>query len=113
MCDELTEKDNEAFLAREAEAGRLSRRDFGVMAGGAALMAALPIPANAADVVTSHVTVKTPDGEADCFLAHPASGKAPGFIIWPDIVGLRPAFEAMGKKTVYIGLSTTPIFQKG
>lgn len=100
MCDELTEKDNEAFLAR---VGKLSRRDFGVMAGSAALMAALPLPANAADVVTSHVTVKTPDGEADCFLAHPASGKAPGFIIWPDIIGLRPAFEAMGKRLAQSG----------
>lgn len=103
MCDELTENDNEAFLAREAEAGRLSRRDFGVMAGGAALMAALPIPANAADVMTSHVTIKTPDGEADCFFAHPASGKVPGFIIWPDIIGLRPAFEAMGKRLAQSG----------
>lgn len=101
MCDELTEKDNEAFLATPA--GQLSRRDFGVMAGSAALMAALPLPANAADVVTSYVTVKTPDGEADCFFAHPTSGKAPGFILWPDIKGLRPAFEAMGKRLAQSG----------
>lgn len=104
MCDELTEKDNEAFLARK---GNLSRRDFGVMAGSAALSTTmamtLPISANAADVVTSHVTIKTPDGEADCFLAHPASGKAPGFIIWPDIIGLRPAFEMMGKRLAQSG----------
>lgn len=103
MCDELTERDNEAFLAREKSAGRLSRRDFGIMAGGATLAMTLPIPANAADVVTSHVMIETPDGMADCFYAHPASGKAPAFLIWPDIKGLRPAFELMGKRLAQSG----------
>lgn len=103
MCDELTERDNAAFLAREAGAGRLTRRDFSVLAGGAVLAMALPVPANAAEVVTSNVTVKTPDGEADCFFARPATGKVPGFIIWPDIVGLRPAFELMGKRLAQSG----------
>lgn len=115
MCDELTERDNEAFLARERAAGRLTRRDFSVMVGGAALAMALPVPAGAADIVTSNVTVKTPDGEADCFLAHPASGKAPGFIIWPDIVGLRPAFEQMGKRLAQSGhavLVVNPYYRK-
>lgn len=103
MCDELTERDNADFLAREARAGRLTRRDFSVLAGGAVLAMALPVPANAAEVVTSNVTVKTPDGEADCFFARPAAGKVPGFIIWPDIVGLRPAFELMGKRLAQSG----------
>lgn len=103
MCDELTERDNEAFLARETREGRLTRRDFSVLAGGAALAMALPVPAHAAEVVTSNVMVKTPDGEADCFFARPATGKAPGFIIWPDIVGLRPAFELMGKRLAQSG----------
>lgn len=103
MCDELTEQDNEAFLARARREGQLSRRDFSVLVGGAALAMALPVPANAAEVITSSVTVKTPDGEADCFFARPATGKAPGFIIWPDIVGLRPAFELMGKRLAQSG----------
>lgn len=105
MCDELTERDNEAFLAQARREGRLSRRDFAVMAGGTALAMALPAPANAAEVITSSVVVKTPDGEADCFFARPAQGKAPGFLIWPDIMGLRPAFEFMAKRLAQSGFS--------
>lgn len=103
MCDELTERDNEAFLAQEKQDGRLTRRDFSVLAGGAALAMALPVPANAAEVVTSNVTVMTPDGEADCFFAHPATGKAPGFLMWTDIMGLRPAFEQMAERLAQSG----------
>ena len=42
--------------------------------------------------------MQTPDGEADCYFAHPQSGRHPGVIVWPDILGLRPAFRAMGDR---------------
>ena len=38
----------------------------------------LPQVANAAAVTESDVNVKTPDGTADCYFVHPASGTAPG-----------------------------------
>lgn len=100
MCDELTEKDNDAFLAKQEH---LSRRELGVMAGGAALAMSLPLPANAAEVTQTHITIETADGVADCYFAHPSSGKAPAFLIWPDIKGLRPAFELMGKRLAQSG----------
>jgi len=65
----------------------------------------LPQVANAAAVTESDVTVTTPDGSADCYFVHPASGTAPGVLIWPDIFGLRPAFRQMGKRLAESGYS--------
>ena len=47
----------------------------------------------------------TPDGTADCYFVHPASGTAPGVLVWPDIFGLRPAFRQMGKRLAESGYS--------
>src|SRR3977135_3505239 len=60
---------------------------------------------NAFAVTESEVTVKTPDGSADCYFVHPASGTAPGVLVWPDIFGLRPAFRQMGKRLAESGYS--------
>jgi carboxymethylenebutenolidase len=65
----------------------------------------LPKVANAAAVAESDVTVTTPDGSADCYFVHPASGAAPGVLMWPDIFGLRPAFRQMGKRLAESGYS--------
>jgi carboxymethylenebutenolidase len=51
------------------------------------------------------VTVKTPDGTADCYFVHPTSGTAPGVLVWPDIFGLRPALRQMGKRLAESGYS--------
>jgi len=65
----------------------------------------LPEAANAVAVTESDVTVTTPDGSADCYFVHPASGSAAGVLIWPDIFGLRPAFRQMGKRLAESGYS--------
>src|SRR5579871_6218333 len=84
--------------------GLVTRRQFGVLvAAGVALM--LPGVANAAEVTESEVTIMTPDGSADCYFVHPASGTAPGVLMWPDIFGLRPAFRQMGKRLAESGYS--------
>jgi carboxymethylenebutenolidase len=49
------------------------------------------------------VTITTPDGKADCYFVHPASGTAPGVLVWPDIFGLRPAFRQMGRRLAESG----------
>lgn len=100
MCDEDTVRENENYLKK---ARPLSRRQFNVAAAGAALMALLPRAANALDVTESEVNVRTPDGVADSYFVHPSSGKHPAVLIWPDIVGLRPAFRAMGKRLAESG----------
>ncbi len=82
----------------------MTRKQFGIMLGaGIAMM--LPEVANAAAVTESEVTITTPDGAADCYFVHPATGTAPGVLIWPDIFGLRPAFRQMGKRLAESGYS--------
>jgi carboxymethylenebutenolidase len=72
---------------------------------GAGIAMMLPKVANAAAVTESEVTIKTPDGTADCYFVHPAAGTAPGVLVWPDIFGLRPAFRQMGKRLAESGYS--------
>ncbi len=99
MCDQdHFENDRQEYEA----AGLVTRKQFGVMLGaGIAMM--LPRVANAADVTEADVTVTTPDGAADCYFVHPASGAAAGVLMWPDIFGLRPAFRQMGKRLAESG----------
>jgi carboxymethylenebutenolidase len=65
----------------------------------------LPRVANAVAVTESEVNVTTPDGTADCYFVHPATGTAAGVLVWPDIFGLRPAFRQMGKRLAQSGYS--------
>jgi carboxymethylenebutenolidase len=101
MCDQdQYEKDRQEFEAR----GLVTRRQFGVLLGaGMAMM--LPRVVNAVAVTDADVTVTTPDGTADCYFVHPASGTAAGVLLWPDIFGLRPAMRQMGKRLAESGYS--------
>src|SRR2546423_487065 len=101
MCDQdHFEDDRLEFEAR----GLVTRKQFGVMLGAGVAML-LPRVANAVTVTESEVNITTPDGTADCYFAHPASGTAPAVLVWPDIFGLRPAFRQMGKRLAESGYS--------
>ncbi|MDT8399133.1 MAG: dienelactone hydrolase family protein [Pseudomonadales bacterium] len=102
MCDQDTLQDNNEYLRKT---GGLSRRQFSKLTAGAGLAMLLPRAANAQDVTESEVQVSTPDGVADAYFVHPASGRHPGVIIWPDILGLRPAFRLMGRRLAESGYS--------
>ena len=113
MCDEYTIKDAKEYLART---GQLTRRDFGKLSAGAGLALMLPKVANAADVTGMDINITTPDGTADCYFVHPAKGKFPGVLMWPDIFGLRPAFKAMAKRLAESGYSVlvvNPYYRSG
>ena len=101
MCDELTQKDVEDFLERSG----VTRREFGKLSAAAGLAMMWPPVAHAQDVTETDVEVTTPDGVADCYLVHPAAGEHPAVLVWPDILGLRPAFRAMGKRLAQSGYS--------
>ena len=101
MCDDLTNKDVEDYLKRHG----LTRRQFSIAGAGVAISLLLPPVANALDVVEQDVTIETPDGEADCYFVHPAEGRHAAVIVWPDIVSIRPAFRAMGKRLAESGYS--------
>jgi carboxymethylenebutenolidase len=98
MCDEHFEDDLTKYLAPG-----MTRRQFGALSVGAGIAMLLPRAADALDVTDADVTVKMPDGTADCYFVHPASGTAPGVLMWPDIFGLRPAFRQMGKRLAESG----------
>ena len=82
----------------------LPRRDF-VTASMAAGLAAVTGSAAGLPVTETDVEIKTPDGTCDAYFVHPASGTAPGVLIWPDIFGLRPAFRQMGRRLAESGYS--------
>ncbi len=98
MCDLHTLEDD-----KKAARKGFTRRQFNTFTSAAALAMVLPSPANAQDVVEHEVEVTTPDGVADCYFVHPASGTHPAVIVWPDILGLRPTFRMMGKRLAESG----------
>jgi carboxymethylenebutenolidase len=101
MCDQdHFEDDRQEFEAR----GLVTRRQFGVLLGAGMVMM-LPKVANAVTVTDGEVTITTPDGTCDAYFVHPASGTAPGVLLWPDIFGLRPAMRQMGKRLAESGYS--------
>jgi carboxymethylenebutenolidase len=59
----------------------------------------------AVDVKEEEVNIRTPDGTADAYFVHPATGTGAGVLVWPDILGLRPAFRTMGKRLAQEGYS--------
>ena len=92
---------------------RLSRRKFGLMTvatAGVATGAVAQTKAHEADV-----TVKTSDGSCDAVLFHPTGqGRWPAVLIWPDIMGLRPAFRDMGRRLAaegYVVLVPNPFYR--
>jgi carboxymethylenebutenolidase len=99
MCDDLTEADN----------AKLTRRDFGTMAGAAAIAALIPAPADAKPVKGRDVTFATPDGTADGYFVAPASGKHPAVLIWPDIMGIRPAARQVADRLAQSGYAVLTI----
>jgi len=101
MCDQDHFEDDKL----EFEAKNLvTRRQFGVLLGaGVAMM--LPRVLDAVTVTDGDVTITTPDGSCDSYFVHPASGTAPGVLLWPDIFGRRPAMHQMAKRLAESGFS--------
>ncbi|MBX7481585.1 dienelactone hydrolase family protein [Qipengyuania qiaonensis] len=95
MCDEQ-------MLARWARQG-ITRRNFGVGAIAAGAAACAPVESAAESKAAAErsgrqVTFATPAGTMDGEFFHPASGKHPGVIFWPDIAGIRPAKRQMAQR---------------
>ena len=99
MCDEFTAKAEDAALA-----SRITRGDF-TAAGAAVVLAACSGAgeAKAPRLRESTVRIATPDGTADAFFVHPAKGKHPAVILWPDVGGLRDAKMVMARRLAGAG----------
>ena len=107
MCDDRSDSDNTEYVRTT----KMTRRQFGAVSAGAGLAMLLPRAANAQAVSEADIDVTTPDGVADCYFAHPASGAHPGVLIWPDAFGLRSAKKQMGRRLAESGYSVLVVNQ--
>lgn len=93
---------------------RLSRRSFGLLTAATAGVVGAPALAQS-NVTEKDVTVTTPDGSCDAVLYHPSGkGSWAAVLVWPDIMGLRPAFRDMGRRLAgqgYVVLVVNPFYR--
>ncbi|BFM07930.1 dienelactone hydrolase family protein [Halioxenophilus aromaticivorans] len=106
MCDETTAN---AYESYEKAGGSINRRDFTKLAAAGGLAMAFPQFADAQGVNQRAVSIKTPEGDMDALLAYPKGGAAPGVLMWPDIKGLRPAFESMAVRLASQGYAVVVV----
>lgn len=119
MCDELTEAENETFLAAQ-----MQRRQLAMGAGAVMLVGCGPSttaapstpttagpaqPAAQPSVTGRIVTIETPDGTAEAYFAAPSTGRSPAVLIWPDVAGLRSAFEQMATRLAEAGYAVLAV----
>lgn len=111
MCDDDTVRDSETFLSKDHQAlqAKLSRRKFNALTMSAVMASMLPRVASALAVTEQDVEIQTPDGVCDAYFVHPAIGKHPAVLVWPDILALRPAFRTMGKRLAESGYAVLVI----
>src|SRR5690606_17522203 len=81
---------------RRRGSGGVNRREFAAL--GAAATAAALAPLGRAEAQTGgrrETTVRfdVPGGRMDGFFVHPAQGKSPAVIVWPDIAGIRDSLD--------------------
>jgi carboxymethylenebutenolidase len=103
------------MIKYDLKSAELSRRQFAALTVGAGMTSLLPRVAGAVDVKDQDVQITTPDGTCDAYFVHPATGKAPAVLVWPDIFGLRPAFRTMGKRLAesgYAVLTVNPFYRQ-
>ncbi|MEM6710545.1 MAG: dienelactone hydrolase family protein [Pseudomonadota bacterium] len=122
MCEDLSRAERDRTFTH-----RVSRRTLGEWAlklgvgTGAvtALGCAIADPAATAGsddrtVTETRVQVPTPNGSCDALFVHPSSGQHPAVVLWPDILGLRPAYELMARRLAgdgYAVLAVNPYYR--
>lgn len=131
MCDETTEAENVRFLeaARltRREVGLGAGATAALLLSGCASKpsttteAAVPPPAPApttaagsadapppavevaVEVTSRRVSIPAADGTAEGFFVAPKGKVSPGVLVWPDVAGLREAFETMATRLAQAG----------
>jgi hypothetical protein len=94
------------------ETAVVTRREFTAM--GAAVLAGFAwSEAHALEAGLSEkmVEVKTADGTCEAFFVHPAGGKHPGVVFWPDAIGLRDTKKAMARRLAAEGYAVLVVNQ--
>ena len=109
MCDEFIHQGL-------VEDSRLTRRAFGLITvAAAAASSGAGAATRELGVTERNVMIDTGDGTADAALFTPrAAGKFSAVLMWPDIMGLRATFRAMGKRLAaqgYVVLVPNPFYR--
>ncbi|MBS1239440.1 MAG: dienelactone hydrolase [Proteobacteria bacterium] len=111
MCDEFTLEADDAALAKRG----LSRREFAAVSaatvGTLAASTAWAAQDGGPALTESTVAVTTPDGKMDAVFVHPAEGKHPAIIMWPDIAGVRDANKVMARSLAAQGYAVLLVNQ--
>jgi carboxymethylenebutenolidase len=110
MCDDASTESFEAALAQKG----LTRRSFAALGTSAALAACAGTGGRnlaASDLAERPVTIQMGDRIADGFFVHPAKGRHPGVILWPDIAGLREAKRVMARRLAQAGFAVLVVNQ--
>src|SRR5687767_11873258 len=92
----MCERDD--FLEGVSSDWTVNRRQFAL--GAAAVLggcAAVPV-SRPAKTSAQRVAIRTRDGTMDAFFVRPTRGRHPGIITWPDIAGLREAYQVMATR---------------
>jgi carboxymethylenebutenolidase len=77
----------------------LNRRQFALGGLGAlAACASGSVGSGNGELAEERVRVTTADGTMDAVFVRPAKGRHPAILTWPDIAGLREAFEVMARR---------------
>lgn len=109
MCDDFTATEEQAALARRG----LSRREFAAFGAAGMLAACTAAPGTAEAAATglreTRVIIPTPDGRADALFIHPAKGRHPGVLLWPDIAGLRDAYALLARRLAGAGFAVLAV----
>lgn len=91
----------------EPTATGLNRRQFAAAGMMTALLACAPKEARVAidELIEQPVSFAAPGGMVDGVFIHPASGRHPAVMLWPDIAGLREGPILMGRRLAQSGYS--------
>jgi carboxymethylenebutenolidase len=76
----------------------INRRLFALGAIGTLAACASGAGIGESQLVEERVRIPTPDGTIDAFYVRPQRGRHPAILTWPDIAGLREAFEVMARR---------------
>lgn len=97
MCDDFTSEAEEVHLARRG----LDRRQFAALSAGVVFAGyaggVKAVAAGGPELAERMVSITTADGVCDAFFVHPAKGRHPGIVMWPDIAGLREVKKVMAR----------------
>lgn len=83
----------------------VNRRLFTVGALGTLAACASGAGLGKAQLAEDRVSFATADGTMDAFYVRPQSGRHPAILTWPDIAGLRDAFQVMARRLAAQGFA--------